>query len=87
MASKKQSSPADHSGDYDGVRAFADSTGRFATDQLLRKHGYKIRLRRKGYEPLWIKDGKVVSQREALEQLDPEELYDAEYQEFLEGAA
>ncbi len=29
----------------------------------------------------------MVSQREALEQLDPEELYDAEYQEFLEGAA
>lgn len=70
-----------------------DHTGRFAVDQLLRKNGFRIRLRRKNSEPRWSKDGKLYTQSQALDTLSQEDVWNAEYAERLgdgfdvEGAA
>ncbi len=68
----------------DDTHSFADRTGRFALDQLLRKHGYRIVSRRKREEPIWMKDGDRMSQSEALDRLGRDEVWTAEYTEYCE---
>jgi hypothetical protein len=61
----------------------ADGSNRFEVDEALRRAGFVIFSRHKGSEPFWLKAGKLFRQSAALEQLGEEELYTAEYLEFL----
>ena len=63
-----------------------DNTGRFALDQLLRKHGFRIMSRPRGAEAVWVKGGKKYYQTEALYTLDMDSVLDAEYCEFLQSS-
>jgi hypothetical protein len=73
-----------------------DTSGRFATDQLLRSLRYTIHSRKKGQEPYWIKRGaghspeigaKPMKQSEVLKRLPKGILEDAKYAEdlYLDG--
>lgn len=53
-----------------------DNTYRFPLDQLLRLHDFKIFARPKGRPTLWIFDGKLYTQRQALLTVDPREIGD-----------
>lgn len=60
-----------------------DHSNRFAVDALLRDNGYVIYKRTSKGQPLWLKQGRVFSQQEALDQLDQDALWNAEYAEKL----
>lgn len=53
---------------------FADSTSRFAIDALLRFHGFKIKYRRHGQEPVWERYGDEFRQRDALRMIPNDEI-------------
>lgn len=59
-----------------------DKTSRFAVDALLRKYGFRIYSRRKNKQPLWIKDGYILTIKEALSTIDEDEVWGAEYEEY-----
>lgn len=59
-----------------------DNTGRFETDQVLRRHGFSIH-KRLGDLILWKKDGEVYHENEVVEMVDQYALADAEYAEYL----
>jgi hypothetical protein len=46
-----------------------DTTGRFAIDDLLRKHGFRIAGRPKDKLPVWSRYGEELSQDESLQSL------------------
>ena len=61
-----------------------DRSGRFPLDALLRRKGWAIRYRIGNQEPLWVnRRGKVRLFSKALATLDPNDVADAEYEEFL----
>lgn len=43
-----------------------DHSRRYQDDQLLRLHGFQIHARPRGCEPLWMRDGELLLQSEAL---------------------
>jgi hypothetical protein len=49
--------------------AFADNTGRFAVDQLLREYGFKIYCRIRDREPLWELFGKIYKHNDAIKEV------------------
>ncbi len=49
-----------------GTHGWAESRDFSPDDQFLRLHGFTILARRKGQEPVWQRDGRRFSQREAL---------------------
>ena len=59
------------------------TSGRFPLDALIRKHGWQIWRRKGREEPIWKKKDVEVRQSEVLLRINPDELADAEYQEFL----
>ena len=75
MSGKKRTRPA--------TRNWADSSCRFALDELFRKHGYRIHSRQPGREPTWIKDGETYSETEVMSQLPFDEVEDAAYMQDL----
>lgn len=81
---KKTPKPA---GDDDDLgHPSQDTSCRFATDQLLRDHGFTIWMRKKGQEPLWKRDGNTYCQSLALELIGrPDLVEDARYAEELDG--
>ena len=64
------------------VHPFLDTTSRFPEDQLLRKHKFRIYKRGKK-EVFWIKKGIIYSHKQALDQLDPNDVSDAQYIDML----
>lgn len=44
-----------------------DHTARFSLDRKIRNKGWKIALRPKGGQPMWVKDGKMMRQDELCE--------------------
>ena len=53
----------------DTSHAFADRTGRFALDQLLRENGFRIVARPKQGQARWGRGGKVYTYKRALNEL------------------
>lgn len=53
----------------DTAHAFADRTGRFACDQLLRANGFRVVARPKQGQARWVKGGKVYTFKRALNEL------------------
>lgn len=54
---------------HERFHAFADTTGRFAVDQLLREYGFKIYCRIKNSEPLWELFGKIYKHTDAIKEV------------------
>lgn len=48
------------------VHAWVDTTNRCPSDAALRKLGFRIYMRQRDTEPIWERDGKLYSQREAM---------------------
>ncbi len=66
---------------------FADHSNRFATDTLLRRHGYKILSRPSNQLATWTRDGKeILTVKQALQQIDRKAVSEAKKreQEYLE---
>lgn len=55
------------------AHAFADRTGRFPFDQLLRDNGFRLVSRPKQGQSQWTRDGRLYTFKRALKQL-PESL-------------
>lgn len=55
-----------------------DTTGRFAIDDLLRKHGFRIAYRKKGQMPIWSRYREELTQDEALQSLKWEDVKQAQ---------
>lgn len=45
----------------------ASTADRFIADRLLRRQGFSIHRRKKGLPVLWVRDGKVYVEKEALQ--------------------
>jgi hypothetical protein len=56
---------------------FADVTGRFAVDALLRRYGFRIVARPGGLDPIWERAGKRYSQYQALKTIPPDQIEEA----------
>lgn len=67
---------------YESHHAFADCTGRFAVDQLLREYGFKIHSRRKGREPVWQWCGSLFIHSEAVKHVCFQRLEEAVEREY-----
>ncbi len=52
----------------DGRHPWASSVDRYPDDELLRRHGFSISIRREGSEPVWYHRGRArpVTQTEAI---------------------
>lgn len=74
MARQKVS---DNDDDAEIERAFADGTCRFALDQLLRAHGWRIERREAGREPVWRKRGRCYPEGCVVRSLPDREVADA----------
>lgn len=53
---------------------FQDHSSRFELDALLRQHGFRIRSRKTGQEPVWERYGDEFRQRDALRMIPNEEI-------------
>ena len=60
----------------------SDRSNRFAIDAAIRRNGFTI-YSRSNLRILWEKNGRVYLQREVLEMIDPDHLWEAEYMEKL----
>ncbi len=64
------SRPAKHPDHEDhGPSSWAAQHSRYAVDDRLRRHGWAIHQRKKGLPVLWTKDGRVLTEAEALEEI------------------
>ena len=76
---KKFGNPTSDFGNFNSK----DTSGRFATDALLRKYGFEIHSRPLSGKPIWTRKGTLFSEGRALLEIADTEVADAEYAEFL----
>jgi hypothetical protein len=67
---------------FSAVHAFADCTGRFAVDQLLREWGFKIYSRKHGQEAVWKLYDKFYKHSDAIKEVCFRKLEDAVDREY-----
>lgn len=79
---RKKSRPADLE-PVDDTHPSQDRTNRRAVDQLIRSLGWQIHSRPRQGANQWRKGGVVLSELEVLDQIDPNQVWDAEYLERL----
>jgi len=70
-------------GHIDHSHAFADHTGRFPLDHLLRSSGFSIHERRHKKEAVWRKGETLFRYREALLRIGKGSVEDAKYLDEL----
>ena len=67
---------------FSAVHAFADCTGRFAVDQLLREWGFKIHARPKNKEAVWKLYDKLYKHNDAIKEVCFRRLWEAVEREY-----
>ncbi len=67
---------------FDPSHPFADTTGRFAVDQLLREWGFKIYSRKSGKEAVWKLYDKFYKHSDAVKQVCVRRLEEAVEREY-----